>query len=68
VLSRVNSAIEKHGAKKAEREIEIVTAMASRVRRRIRVNIDEIDDNADEALKSLADFTFTVEKFAWDTI
>lgn len=68
VLSRVNGSIEKNGAKKAEREIEIATAIASRARRRVRVNIDEIDDNADEELKSIADFTFTVEKFAWDTI
>src|SRR5690606_22075464 len=68
VLSRVHSSIEKHGEKKAARELEIVTAFASQVRRRVRVNIDEIDDNADEEIKSLADYTFTVERFAWDVL
>jgi alkylation response protein AidB-like acyl-CoA dehydrogenase len=68
VLSRVNSTLEKQGEKKSVRELEIATAIASQVRRRVRVNIDEIDDNADEELKSLADYTFTIEKFGWDTI
>src|SRR5690606_31146146 len=68
VLSRVHSAIEAQGEKKAARELEIATAFASQVRRRVRVNIDEIDDNADEEIKGLADYTFTVEKYVWDVI
>ncbi len=68
VLSRVNSSLEKQGEKKAAREMEIASAFASQVRRRVRVNIDEIDDNADEEIKSLADYTFTIEKFGWDVL
>ena len=68
VLSRVHSAIEREGEKKVARELEVATAFASQVRRRVRVNIDEIDDNADEEIKSLADYTFTVEKYVWDVL
>jgi len=68
VLSRVNNAINSQGEKKAAREIEIATAFASQVRRRVRVNIDQIDDNADEEIKGLADYAFTVEKYVWDVL
>lgn len=68
VLSRVHSAIVSGGEKKAELELEIAKAFASQVRRRVRVNIDEIDDNADEEIKGLADHTFTVEKYLWDVL
>lgn len=68
VLSRVNSAITAQGDKKAAREIEIAKAFARQVRRRVKVNIDEIDDNADEEIKGLADYAFTVEKYVWDVL
>jgi alkylation response protein AidB-like acyl-CoA dehydrogenase len=68
VLSRVHTCIEKLGEKKAAREVELATAFASQVRRRVRVNIDEIDDNADEEIKSLGDYTFTVERYVWDVL
>jgi hypothetical protein len=68
VLSRVDSSIRKNGAKKAEREIQIARSFASQVRRRVRLNRDEIDDNADEEIKGLADHVFTLERYEWDTI
>ena len=68
VLSRVTASIEKHGAEKVAREIQIAQAFASRVERQVRVRVEEIDHNADEVVKALADHAFEVEKYSWDTI
>ncbi len=68
VLSRVANSLEKHGAAGAEREMEIAQAFANRVRRRVKSNIEEIDDNADEQVKGLADHAFDLERFQWDTM
>ncbi len=68
VLSRVTGLIEQKGAEECGREIHIAQALASRVRRAIKVNIEEIEENADEQIKGLADHAFELEKYAWDTI
>jgi acyl-CoA dehydrogenase family member 9 len=66
VLSRVNAAVEEKGEAGAARELEILRVFAGRARRRIRFNINRIDDNDDEMVKSLADQAFDLEGFAWD--
>ena len=66
VLSRVNAAVEEKGEAGAARELEILRIFAGRARRRIRFNINRIDDNDDEMVKSLADQAFDLEGFAWD--
>lgn len=66
VLSRVNSAVEEKGEAGAARELEILKVFAGRARRRIRYNINRIDDNDDELVKSLADQAFELEGYAWD--
>ena len=66
VLSRVNAAVEEKGEAGAARELEILRTFAGRARRRIRFNINRIDDNDDEMVKSLADQAFDLEGFAWD--
>jgi alkylation response protein AidB-like acyl-CoA dehydrogenase len=66
VLSRVNAEVEEKGEAGAARELEILKVFAGRARRRIRFNINRIDDNDDEMVKSLADQAFDLEGFAWD--
>jgi acyl-CoA dehydrogenase family member 9 len=68
VISRVDSSIRENGADKAKKELEIVTVFARQAERRIKSNMDEIDNNVDESIKSLADHAFELEKFNWDTL
>src|SRR5450432_1393095 len=68
VVSRVNSSLRAGGVEKAKKELEIVNTFARQAERRIKTNMDEIDNNVDEAIKSLADHTFEAEKFGWDTL
>jgi alkylation response protein AidB-like acyl-CoA dehydrogenase len=68
VISRVDSSIREIGADKAKKELEIVTVFARQAMRRIKTNMDEIDNNVDESIKSLADHAFELEKFSWDTL
>jgi alkylation response protein AidB-like acyl-CoA dehydrogenase len=68
VISRVDSSIRENGADKAKKELEIVTVFARQAERRIKTNMDEIDNNVDESIKSLADHAFELEKFSWDTL
>ncbi len=68
VISRVDASIRENGAEKAKKELEIVTVFSRQAERRIKINMDEIDNNVDESLKSLADHAFELEKFSWDTL
>ena len=68
LISRVDSSIRENGADKAKKELEIVTVFARQAERRIKTNMDEIDNNVDESIKSLADHAFELEKFSWDTL
>lgn len=68
VISRVDSAIRAKGVDGAKKELEIATVFAEQAERRIKTNVDEIDNNVDESIKSLADHTFETEKFSWDTL
>jgi acyl-CoA dehydrogenase family member 9 len=68
VISRVDSSIRENGADRARKELEIVTVFARQAERRIKTNMDEVDSNVDESIKSLADHTFELEKFSWDTL
>ena len=68
VISRVSSSIRDNGADKSKKELEIATVFARQAERRIKTNMDEIDNNVDESLKSLADHTFETERFTWDTL
>lgn len=68
VMSRVDSAIRSKGEDAAKPEREILTTFAGQARRRIKTTMAEIDDNEDEAIKSLADHAFELERFGWDTL
>jgi alkylation response protein AidB-like acyl-CoA dehydrogenase len=68
VLSRVDGALRSKGQNGALREIDIASAFAGQVRRRVKNTVAEIDDNQDEIVKTLADHAFTEEKYAWDTL
>jgi acyl-CoA dehydrogenase family member 9 len=68
VLSRVNAALRDKGAEACARELEIARAFAFQAKNRIKTNLARIDDNEDEAIKSLADHAVEIERFAWDVI
>jgi acyl-CoA dehydrogenase family member 9 len=68
VISRVDSSVREKGADKAKKELEIANVFARQAQRRIKANFDEIDNNVDESIKSLADQAFETEKFSWDTL
>jgi alkylation response protein AidB-like acyl-CoA dehydrogenase len=68
VISRVNSSVRDGGVDKARKELEIASVFARQAERRIKTNVDEIDNNVDESIKSLADHTFETERFNWDTL
>jgi alkylation response protein AidB-like acyl-CoA dehydrogenase len=68
VLSRVSASIQKKGASSCAHELLIAEAFSNRTARVVRNNVSEIDDNADEQVKALADHAFDLERFAWDTI
>jgi len=68
VISRVDASVRAKGADGAKKELEIATVFAEQAERRIKTNVDEIDNNVDESIKSLADHTFEAEKFSWDTL
>ncbi len=61
-----NQKVEEKGEAGAARELEILKVFAGRARKRIHFNINRIDDNDDEMVKSLADRAFDLEGFAWD--
>jgi acyl-CoA dehydrogenase family member 9 len=65
VMSRVNTALE-HGP--AERELEILQVFSRQALRRVEGNFARVDDNEDEAIKSLAVHAVEEEGFAWDNI
>jgi acyl-CoA dehydrogenase family member 9 len=68
VLSRVNASVRDSGAEKAKKELDIASTFARQAQRRIKTNMDEIDNNVDESIKALADQAFEAEKFSWDTL
>ncbi len=68
VLSRVSLSLEENGVAKSSQEIEIIEIFANDVRRRVQQNLDQIDNNTDELIKSVADHAFEQEKFSWDNI
>jgi acyl-CoA dehydrogenase family protein 9 len=68
VLTRVNSAVEEKGEAGAAEELEILSVFAGRARRRMRSNINRIDDNDDELVKSVADHAFEREGYGWDVL
>jgi alkylation response protein AidB-like acyl-CoA dehydrogenase len=68
VMSRVDAAVRSKGEEATKAERDILTTFAGQARRRIKTTMAEIDDNEDEAIKSLADHAFELEKFGWDTL
>ncbi len=68
VISRVSMSLEEHGVAKSSSELEILEVFAGDAKRRIQSNFDQIDNNNDELIKSVADYAFEQEKFSWDNI
>jgi len=68
LLSRISQTLEEKGVAKSTQELEIIQIFASDAARRIQANLDQIDKNDDELIKSLADYTFEEERYTWDNI
>ncbi len=68
MLARVNGVVEAKGAEGAAVELQILEVFAGRARRRMRSNLNRIDDNDDEAVKAIADHAFQKEGYCWDSI
>lgn len=68
VISRVSASLQEKGVSKCTQELEIIQVFASDVTRRIHSNLEQIDENDDEMIKSLADYAFEEERFSWDNI
>ena len=68
VLSRVTASVEKNGAEKAAREIDIARVFAGQARGRCMRNFRKIDDNDDDLIKNLADHAYQVGGYSWDTL
>ncbi len=68
VLSRVNSKIDADGEEKSAHERQIAKAFAARTESVIAAAAQEIDTNADDAVKSVADRAFDLEGYSFDTL
>lgn len=67
-MSRVATSMQEKGAAGATKEIEILEVFTKRVRRIVKANLGQIDDNEDELVKSLADFGVDQERYVWDNV
>jgi alkylation response protein AidB-like acyl-CoA dehydrogenase len=67
-VSRVNAQLEARNEAECAHELEIVRAFAGQARRRIATNLEMIDDNDDELIKSLADDAMERGGYGWDVI
>jgi alkylation response protein AidB-like acyl-CoA dehydrogenase len=68
VLSRVSTAIDRDGPEKAAREREILRAFAFQAKQRVDGNFARIDDNDDEAVRSLAAHVVELGRYPWDNV
>ncbi len=67
-MSRVSTTIADKGASGATKEIEILEVLTGQVSRRVRSNLNKIDNNDDELIKSLADHALDAEAYSWDNV
>jgi hypothetical protein len=67
-MSRVSTAVTEKGATAVTKELEILEVLSGQVRRRVRSNLNKIDDNDDELIKSLADHALDAEGYLWDNV
>lgn len=67
-MSRVSTAITEKGAGAVTKELEILQVLTNQVKNRVRSNLQQIDDNDDEFVKSLADHALDAEKYIWDNV
>jgi alkylation response protein AidB-like acyl-CoA dehydrogenase len=68
MLSRVSTAIARHGAQRADREVALLRSFAGQAKSRIDRNFARIDDNEDELIKSLGDYAVEREGYPWDVL
>ena len=67
-MARVSTAVSEKGAAAVTKELEILQVLTGQVRRRVRSNMHQIDDNDDEYIKSLADHALDAERYIWDNV
>jgi alkylation response protein AidB-like acyl-CoA dehydrogenase len=67
-MSRVSTAVTEKGATAVTKELEILEVLTGQVKRRVRSNLNKIDDNDDELIKSLADHALDAEGYLYDNV
>ncbi|MBL8915376.1 MAG: acyl-CoA dehydrogenase family protein [Archangium sp.] len=67
-MSRVSTAVTEKGAPAVTKELEILEVLTGQVKRRVRSNLNKIDDNDDELIKSLADHALDAEGYLYDNV
>jgi alkylation response protein AidB-like acyl-CoA dehydrogenase len=67
-LARVDDSIKSKGVDASKYELEILEVFTGQVRRRTRANLNKIDNNDDELIKSLADYLVEKESYPWDNL
>lgn len=68
VLSRVTAAINAKGVAATTKEQEIAAVFCRQAQRRVKGLFNQIDDNDDEFIKSLADYACDQGRFTWDNL
>ena len=68
MISRVSQSIQEKGVEGARLETDILKVFASDAERRIRAQIEAMDNNDDELVKGLAAHAFENEAYGWDNI
>jgi acyl-CoA dehydrogenase family protein 9 len=67
-LARVHQKITEVGVEQSKAEKEILEIFSGQARKRIQSQLNQIDHNDDELIKSLASMTYEKECFPWDNI
>jgi alkylation response protein AidB-like acyl-CoA dehydrogenase len=67
-LSRVSTAVQEKGAAQVTRELEILEVFTQAAKRRFKSNFEQMTDNNDELVKSLANHALDLDGYTWDNV
>jgi acyl-CoA dehydrogenase family protein 9 len=67
-LSRVSTAVQEKGASSVTRELEILQVFTDQAQRRFQTNVEQISENDDELIKSLANHALDLDGYTWDNV
>ncbi len=67
-MSRVSTAVGENGAASVTRELEILAVLTNQVKVRVAQNLEQVDQNDDELVKSLANNALEMDGYSWDNV